>query len=84
MPPSQQARRALPFLFAARSAACPRTASSLDGMYVWEHETSYDGADGDLLATVFRQTQARIDYRFPPRWGLPSERTAQVRSGPGR
>jgi hypothetical protein len=32
----------------------------------------------------FRQTPARIDYRFPPRWGLPAERTAQVRPGPGR
>ena len=31
----------------------------------------------------FRQTPARIDYRFPPRWGLPAERTAQVRPGPG-
>jgi hypothetical protein len=32
----------------------------------------------------FRQTPARIDYRFPPRWGLSAERTAQVRPGPGR
>jgi hypothetical protein len=32
----------------------------------------------------FRQTPARIDYRFPPGWGLPAERTAQVRPGPGR
>jgi 5-hmdU DNA kinase, helical domain len=27
----------------------------------------------------FRQTPAPIDYRFPPKWGLPAERTAQVR-----
>lgn len=32
----------------------------------------------------FRQTPARIDYRFPPRWGLPAERTAQVHPGLGR
>ncbi|MBO0883757.1 MAG: hypothetical protein J2P17_26160 [Mycobacterium sp.] len=27
----------------------------------------------------FRQTTAPIDYRFPPKWGLPPERTAPVR-----
>lgn len=27
----------------------------------------------------FRQTPSPIDYRFPPKWGLPAERTAQVR-----
>jgi hypothetical protein len=27
----------------------------------------------------FRQTPAPIDYRFPPKWGLPTERTASVR-----
>ena len=28
----------------------------------------------------FRQTLTPIDYRFPPKWGLPPERTAQLRS----
>jgi hypothetical protein len=28
----------------------------------------------------FRQTPAPVDYRFPPKWGLPPERTAIVRS----
>jgi hypothetical protein len=32
----------------------------------------------------FRQTRAQVDYRFPSRWGLPAERTAQIRLGPGR
>jgi hypothetical protein len=27
----------------------------------------------------FRQTLAPIDYRFPPKWGLPTERTAGIR-----
>jgi hypothetical protein len=27
----------------------------------------------------FRQTPAAIDYRFPPKWGLPPERTAVLR-----
>jgi hypothetical protein len=27
----------------------------------------------------FRQTPAPIDYRFPPKWGLPTERTADIR-----
>jgi hypothetical protein len=27
----------------------------------------------------FRQTPSPIDYRFPPKWALPAERTAQVR-----
>jgi hypothetical protein len=26
----------------------------------------------------FRQTPSRIDYRFPPKWGLPPERTART------
>jgi hypothetical protein len=29
----------------------------------------------------FRQTPSRVDYRFPPKWGLPAEVTA---TGPGR
>ena len=28
----------------------------------------------------FRQTPAPIDYRFPPKWGLPPERTAAIRN----
>jgi len=32
----------------------------------------------------FRQTPVPIEYRFPPRWGLPQGRTAQLRSGNGR
>ena len=28
----------------------------------------------------FRQTPTPIDYRFPPKWGLPAERTARLRS----
>ncbi len=28
----------------------------------------------------FRQTPAPIDYRFPPKWGLPAERTVVVRN----
>lgn len=43
-------------------AAYPRTGSSLDGMYVWEHPTSYDGADAELLTTVFNQTQVRKNW----------------------
>lgn len=43
-------------------AAYPRTESSLDSMYVWEHATTYDGEDGDLLALVFEQTRQRKDY----------------------
>ncbi|MEV7804966.1 nucleotide kinase domain-containing protein [Microbispora sp. NPDC088329] len=27
----------------------------------------------------FRQTPGAVDYRFPPKWGLPAERTAQLR-----
>jgi hypothetical protein len=27
----------------------------------------------------FRQTPAAIDYRFPPKWRLPPDRTAEVR-----
>jgi hypothetical protein len=26
----------------------------------------------------FRQTRTPIDYRFPPKWGLPPERTAPI------
>jgi hypothetical protein len=40
-------------------AAYPATASSLDALYVWEHETTYDGADGELLRTVWEQTARR-------------------------
>ena len=43
-------------------AAYPTTASSLDGMYVWEHETSYDGEDGELLRYVFEQTAYRKNW----------------------
>jgi hypothetical protein len=45
-------------------AAYPRTASSLDGMYVWEHPTSYElgGEDAALLETVFWQTHQRKQY----------------------
>jgi hypothetical protein len=32
----------------------------------------------------FRQTPRPIDYRFPPKWGLPADRTAQVLPGPDR
>jgi hypothetical protein len=38
------------------------------------------GASGRTrIKQEFRQTPAPIDYRFPPRWGLPLERTAVVR-----
>lgn len=40
-------------------AAYPATASSLDGLYIWEHATTYDGEDGELLAYVFEQTAYR-------------------------
>lgn len=43
-------------------AGYPATAASLDGMYVWEHVTDYDGADGALLAKVFEQTTRRKAY----------------------
>jgi len=45
-------------------AAYPRTASSLDGMYVWEHQTDWsDGSeDTELLRTVFRQTEIRKNW----------------------
>lgn len=43
-------------------AAYPATASSLDGMYVWEHATTYDGDDGALLAYVFEQTAYRKQW----------------------
>ena len=43
-------------------AAYPATAASLDGMYVWEHETTYDGEDGALLAYVFEQTAYRKQW----------------------
>lgn len=43
-------------------AAYPATASSLDAMYVWEHITSYDGADGELLEVVWNQTARRKEY----------------------
>ncbi|MGH3717014.1 MAG: hypothetical protein ACRDT4_26675 [Micromonosporaceae bacterium] len=38
-------------------AAYPRTAGSLDGLYVWERE--YTPADDELLAEVFQQTAYR-------------------------
>ena len=28
----------------------------------------------------FRQTSTAIDYRFPPKWGLPPERTAVLQN----
>jgi hypothetical protein len=40
-------------------AGYPRTESSLDNMYVWEHVTAYDGADGELLEVVWNQTARR-------------------------
>lgn len=40
-------------------AAYPRTDSTLDNMYVWEHVTDYDGIDGELLSEVWRQTHHR-------------------------
>lgn len=43
-------------------AAYPATKASLDDMYVWERETSYDGADGELLAYVFEQTRIRKNW----------------------
>lgn len=37
------------------------------------------GASGRTrIKQEFRQTQAPIDYRFPPKWGLPLDRTAPV------
>jgi hypothetical protein len=43
------------------------------------------GASGRTrIKQEFRQTPRPVDYRFPPKWGLPPERTAQVRPGPGR
>lgn len=43
-------------------AAYPRTESSLDNMYVWEHTADYAGADGQLLAEVFAQTEIRKNW----------------------
>lgn len=43
-------------------AAYPATAASLDGMYVWEHATTYDGPDAELLAYVFNQTTYRKQW----------------------
>lgn len=40
-------------------AAYPRTDSTLDNMYVWDHPTDYDGIDGDLLEVVWKQTRQR-------------------------
>lgn len=31
------------------------------------------------IKQLFRQTPRPVDYRFPPKWGLPTERTAVVR-----
>ena len=41
-------------------AAYPRTAASLDGLYVWERE--YTPADDALLADVFQQTAIRKQW----------------------
>jgi hypothetical protein len=39
------------------------------------------GASGRTkIKQQFRQTPAAIDYRFPPKWGLPAERTAVFRN----
>lgn len=54
-------------------AAYPATASSLDAMYVWEHPTTYDGTDGELLAVVFAQTAERKAYA---EWLLAQENPA--------
>ena len=43
-------------------AAYPRTASSLDGLYIWHHDTDYPGEDGALLAYVFEQTAYRKNW----------------------
>lgn len=39
-------------------------------------------ADRTRIKQGFRQNPAPIDYRFPPKWGLPPERTAQLTSRP--
>jgi hypothetical protein len=37
------------------------------------------GSSGRIrIKQEFRQTPAPIDYRFPPKWGLPPERTARL------
>lgn len=41
-------------------AAYPRTASTLDGLYVWERP--YTPADDDLLEEVFEQTEVRRQW----------------------
>jgi hypothetical protein len=41
-------------------AAYPRTASSLDGLYVWERP--HTSADDDLIQEVFAQTETRQQY----------------------
>jgi hypothetical protein len=41
-------------------AAYPRTAASLDGLYVWERE--HTPADDELLQVVFDQTRVRRQY----------------------
>jgi hypothetical protein len=41
-------------------AAYPRTAASLDGLYVWERQ--YTPADDVLLVEVFEQTACRRQY----------------------
>ncbi|HEU5160089.1 MAG TPA: nucleotide kinase domain-containing protein [Streptosporangiaceae bacterium] len=40
------------------------------------------GASGRFrIKQAFRRAPTPIDYRFPPKWGLPPERTARIRSG---
>lgn len=45
-------------------AAYPATASSLDGMYIWEHATDWSAGseDTELLQHVFRQTVVRKQW----------------------
>jgi hypothetical protein len=41
------------------------------------HVTGVSGRS--RIKQEFRQTPTPIDYRFPPKWGLPAERTAVIR-----
>jgi hypothetical protein len=36
-------------------------------------------AGRDRIKQKFAQTKMPVDYRFPPRWGLPPARTAVIR-----
>jgi hypothetical protein len=49
-------------------AAYPRTASSLDGLYVWERQ--HTSADDELIAEVFQQTKARAEVSRHVRAGV--------------